>query len=83
MDQTSTIEKISLITYLSCIISRLSYFNNDNFIDKYTRILNIKELSSQLPKIKHVSPDNIFNPPVSNLIPISLKVNVINYKDFK
>lgn len=74
---------ISLITYLSCIMSRLSYFNNDNFIDKYTRILNIKELSAQLTKIKNVSHNNIFNPSVSNLIPISLKANIINYKDFK
>ena len=71
---------ISLITYLSCVMSRLSYFNNDNFLEKYAQIMNIKELSTQLSEIKKVKSTNIFSIKTKNLIQISKQINHINYK---
>jgi hypothetical protein len=72
-------EEIPLITYLSCIISRLVYFNNDNFLNKYVEIFNISELSGQLKKLKNINPINIFSPKANKLIEISKKINKINY----
>ena len=54
--------KISLITYISCVISRLVYFHNTEFLEKYTDIFNLKDLSSQLKEIKEASKGNIFVP---------------------
>ena len=72
-------EEISLITFLSCIMSRLVYFNNNDFLPKYTRIMDIPELSEQLKNIKDVSSLNIFKPKTANLLKISKQVNKINY----
>jgi hypothetical protein len=71
---------ISLITYMSCIMSRLAYLNNNNFLDKYTQIMNIKELSSQLSDIKNVDATKIFSPKIKNILKISKQMNDINYK---
>lgn len=73
-------ENISLITYLSCVISRLAYLNNDRFLEKYVQIMDIKELSTQLNEIKKVEATNIFNPKIKNLLKISNQINNINYK---
>ena len=73
-------EDISLITYLACIISRLVYFDNTHFLEKYTQIMDIKKLSNQLEKIKKVDQENIFTPKTDNLLEISRLINKINYK---
>ena len=83
MDQIEKPKHISLITYLSCIMSRLTYFNNDNFLEKYTHIFDVKELSAQLPSLKRVAATSIFTPKVDNLLTISKQINVINYRNFK
>jgi hypothetical protein len=74
-------EEISLITYFACIISRLVYFNNNNFLEKYRQIMDISNLSNQLIKIKHVNAVNIFKPKINNILQISDKINKINYAD--
>ena len=53
--------EIPLITYLSCIVSRLAYLNNDQFLNKYVEIFNISELSGQVKKLKNINPVNIFS----------------------
>jgi hypothetical protein len=74
-------QEISLITYFACILSRLVYFNNNNFLEKYTQIMDITKLSTQLKKIKEVNAVNIFKPKINNTLQISEKINKINYTD--
>ena len=71
-------ENISLITYLACIISRLSYFDNTNFLEKYTQIMDITYLSKQLHKIKDIDNQNIFTPKIQNILQINKSINSIN-----
>ena len=51
---------IPLISYISSILSRLSYMNNTNFLHYYDEIFKVSELRDQLHKIKEVSNENIF-----------------------
>ena len=73
--------EIPLITYLSCIMSRLAYFNNDQFLNKYVEIFNISELSGQFKKLKNLnfSKTDIFGLKTDNLLEISKQINKINY----
>jgi len=69
---------------MSAIISRLVYFNNNNFSDKYSNIFDIKELSTQLPTIKKTPSVDILKPKIKNLISIIPKIDKINYsEDYK
>jgi hypothetical protein len=68
---------IPLISYVSSILSRLSYMNNSNFLHYYDEIFKIHELRSQLHKIKDVSVQDIFEPIVNNIDTINKQVNTI------
>ena len=71
---------IPLISYISSILSRLSYMNNTNFLHYYDEIFKIHELKTQLHKIKDVSDENIFEPIVNNIDIINKKINTITKK---
>ena len=73
--------EIPLISYLSCIMSRLAYVNNDQFLNKYVEIFNISELSNQFKKFKNLNfvKRDIFDLKTDNLLEISKKINKINY----
>ena len=71
---------IPLISYISCILTRLSYMNNTNFLHYYDEIFKITELRSQLHKIKEVNDENIFEPIVNNIDIINKKINAITKK---
>ena len=58
---------IPLISYISSILSRLSYMNNSNFLHYYDEIFKVKELRDQLHKIKEVDDKDIFEPIVNNI----------------
>ena len=68
---------IPLISYVSSILSRLSYMNNTNFLHYYDEIFKIHELRKQLHKIKDVSDEDIFEPIVNNIDTINKQVNTI------
>jgi hypothetical protein len=68
---------IPLISYISSILSRLSYMNNTNFLDYYDEIFKVKELRDQLHKIKEVDDKDIFEPIVNNIDIINKKINTI------
>ena len=69
-----------LISYISCILSRLSYMNNINFLHYYDEIFKVKELRDQLHKIKEVRDEDIFEPIVNNIDIINKKINTITKK---
>lgn len=71
---------IPLISYISSILSRLSYMNNINFLHYYDEIFKIHELRSQLHKIKEVDDKNIFEPIVNNIDTINKQINAITKK---
>jgi hypothetical protein len=71
---------IPLISYISSILSRLSYMNNTNFLHYYDEIFKIPELRTQLHKIKEVSDENIFEPITNNIDIINKKLNTITKK---
>jgi hypothetical protein len=71
---------IPLISYISSILSRLSYMNNTNFLDYYDEIFKVKELRDQLHKIKEVDDKDIFEPIVNNIDIINKKINTITKK---
>ena len=62
-------------------MSRLAYFNNDQFLNKYVEIFNISELSGQFKKLKNLnfSKTDIFGLKTDNLLEISKQINKINY----
>ena len=72
---------IPLISSLSSIMSRLSYFDNNKFLNKYLRIFNINELNKQMLNIKNVDIIDIFNLKIKNMESINKKINKINYSD--
>ena len=69
-----------LISYISCILSRLSYMNNINFLHYYDEIFKIPKLKDQLHKIKEVRDEDIFEPIVNNIETINKKINIITKK---
>ena len=71
---------VPLISYISSIISRLSYMNNTNFLHYYDEIFKNHELRSQLHKIKDVNNENIFGPIVNNIDTINKQINAITKK---
>jgi hypothetical protein len=71
---------IPLISYISSILSRLSYMNNSNFLHYYDEIFKITELRDQLHKIKEVDDKDIFEPIVNNIVTINKKINTITKK---
>jgi hypothetical protein len=68
---------IPLISYISSLLSRLSYMNNSNFLHYYDEIFKVKELRDQLHKIKEVDDKDIFEPIVNNIDIINKKINTI------
>ena len=72
---------IPLISNISCIMSRLAYFNNTKFLEKYINITDIPELKKQFIDIKKHSIEDIFELKIKNMISINKKVNNINYND--
>ena len=72
---------IPLISYISVIMSRLVYLDNDKFLDKYINITEIPELKKQFIEIKNLEVENIFDLKTKNMISINKKVNKINYND--
>jgi len=72
---------IPLISSISSIMSRLSYFDNTQFLNKYLLIFNIHELNEQILNFKEVDISNIFNLKIKNMISINKKINQINYND--
>ena len=69
---------LPLISYISVILSRLSYFDNDNFLTKYNSIFNIPELKIQLENIKKSNTANIFNIKFQkNMSNITKEINTI------
>ena len=72
---------IPLISYISVIMSRLAYFDNDKFLNKYINITDIPELKKQFIEIKNFDVENIFDLKIKNMIPINKKVNKINYNN--
>jgi len=72
---------IPLISTICCIMSRLAYFDNNNFLNKYLQILNIHELNKQLIDLKNQDIDNIFDLKIKNMLSINKKINEINYSD--
>ena len=71
---------IPLISYISSILSRLSYMNNTNFLHYYDEIFKVSELRDQLHKIKEVSNENIFEPIINNIDTINKQINIITKK---
>ena len=71
---------IPLISYISSILSRLSYMNNSNFLYYYDEIFKVSELRDQLHKIKEVDDKDIFEPIVNNIDIINKKINTITKK---
>lgn len=71
---------IPLISYISSILSRLSYMNNTNFLHYYDEIFKIPELRTQLHKIKEISNENIFEPVANNIDTINKSLNTITKK---
>ena len=43
---------IPLISLISCIMSRLSYFDDTKFLNKYLQIFSIPELNKQIINFK-------------------------------
>lgn len=72
---------IPLISSISSIMSRLSYFNNTIFLDKYLQIFNIHEFNEQILSIKNLDITDIFNLKIKNMLSINKKINKINYND--
>ena len=72
---------IPLISYISCIMSRLAYFDNTKFLNKYINNTNIPELKKQIQDIKKYNIEDIFELKTKNMISINKKVNSINSND--
>jgi hypothetical protein len=58
-------------------MSRLSYVDNDFFLQKYNEIFNILQVKNQLSKIKDIDITNIFDIKINDLVNINKKVNNI------
>jgi hypothetical protein len=70
---------IPLISFLSSIMSRLSYFDNNLFLDKYLQIFDIQSLKNQLVKLKNKNITNIFDVNIKNRVNITKNINHILY----
>jgi len=72
---------IPLISLISCVMSRLSYFDDTQFLNKYLQIFNISELNKQIINIKDENINNIFDLKIKNMISINKQINKINYNN--
>ena len=72
---------IPLISLISCIMSRLSYFDDSHFLNKYLQIFNIPDLNKQIINFKNQDINNIFDLKVKNMTQINKKINIINYNN--
>ena len=72
---------IPLISLLSSIMSRLSYFDNTYFLNKYLQIFNINELNKQILNIKDINITDIFDLKIKNMMTINKEINKINYNN--
>jgi hypothetical protein len=70
---------IPLSSYISCIMARLAYFDDTQFLNKYLQIFNIPDLNKQLININHSNIQNIFEFKIQNMIKINKRINEINY----
>ncbi len=72
---------IPLISLISCIMSRLSYFDDTYFLNKYLQIFSIPDLNKQIINFKKQDVTNIFDLKVKNMTQINKKINIINYNN--
>ena len=72
---------IPLISLLSCVMSRLIYFDDTQFLNKYLQIFNINELNKQIINLKNQDISNIFDLKIKNMIQINKQINEINYNN--
>ncbi len=72
---------IPLISFISCIMSRLSYFDDTQFLNKCLQIFTISELTKQIINLKDVNITNIFDLKIKNMVKINEKINEINYNN--
>ena len=72
---------IPLISLISCIMSRLSYFDDTKFLNKYLQILSIPELNKQIINFKDENIIDIFDLKIKNMVKINDKINKINYNN--
>lgn len=70
---------IPLISLISCIMSRLSYFDDTQFLNKYLQIFNIPDLNKQIRNFEHENIIDIFDLKIKNMVKINKKINEINY----
>ena len=70
---------IPLISIISSIMSRLAYFDDTQFLNKYLQIFNISDFNKQLINIKNEDITNIFDLKIKNMIKINKQINEINY----
>ena len=66
---------LPLISYISAILARLSYFDNDKFLLKYNDIFSIPELKKQIEPLKKTNEDNLFDIELKNISDITKKIN--------
>jgi len=72
---------IRLISFISCIMSRLSYFDDTQFLNKYLQIFTISDLNKQIINLKDINITNIFDLKIKNIVKINEKINEINYNN--
>ena len=74
---------IPLVSYISCVMSRLAYFDDTQFLNKYLQIFNISDLNKQLINIKNENIKDIFESNIQNINQINKQINNINYTNTK
>jgi hypothetical protein len=62
-------------------MSRLSYFDDTYFLNKYLQIFSIPDLNKQIINFKKQDVTNIFDLKVKNMTQINKKINIINYNN--
>lgn len=72
---------IPLISFISCIMTRLCYFNSSQFLNKYLQIFHISELNKQIGYLNDIKMNDIFDLKIDNMTQINKIINKINYDD--
>jgi hypothetical protein len=62
-------------------MSRLSYFDDTHFLNKYLQIFNIPDLNKQIINLKNENIIDIFDLKIKNMVKINKKINEINYNN--
>jgi hypothetical protein len=60
-------------------MTRLSYFDSPQFLNKYLQIFNISNLNKQLAYLNDQKMVDIFDLKLHNIVQINNKINIINY----